>query len=54
MDKYAPYDPADYLRTPEEIREYLEIVFEENPDEPAVVLAAIAAAARAHGKVGTI
>lgn len=52
-EKFAKYDAADFLRTPAEIQEYLEIVFEENPDDPAVIAVAIGAAMRAHGVVKT-
>jgi probable addiction module antidote protein len=52
-EKYVKYDAAEFLRTPEEIRQFLEIVFEENPDDPTTIAAAIGAAARAHGMVKT-
>ena len=52
-EKYAKYDAAEFLRTPEEIQQFLEIVFEENPDDPTVIAAAIGAATRAHGMVKT-
>ncbi len=43
-EKYAKYDAAEFLRTPAEIRQFLEIVFEENQDDPATIAAAIGAA----------
>lgn len=52
-EKYAKYDAAEFLRTPEEIQQFLEIVFEENQDAPAVIAAAIGAATRAHGMMRT-
>ncbi len=52
-EKCAKYDAAEFLRTPEEIRQFLEIVFEENQDDPATIAAAIGAATRAHGMVKT-
>jgi probable addiction module antidote protein len=52
-ERYAKYDAAEFLRTPDEVRQFLEIVFEENPDDPATIAAAIGAAARAHGMVKT-
>lgn len=52
-EKYAKYDAAEFLRTPEEIRQFLEIVFEENPDNPTVIATAIGAATRAHGMMKT-
>jgi probable addiction module antidote protein len=52
-EKYAKYDAAEFLRTPEEIQQFLEIVFEENQDDPATIAAAIGAATRAYGMVRT-
>jgi probable addiction module antidote protein len=52
-EKYAKYDAAEFLRTPEEIQQFLEIVFEESQDDPAAIAAAIGEAKRAHGLVRT-
>lgn len=52
-EKYEKYDAAEFLRTPEEIQQFLEIVFEENQGDPAVIAAAIGAATRAHGMMRT-
>lgn len=37
----APYDAADYLRTPEEIEAYLEAVFEDYGHDARVVTKAL-------------
>jgi probable addiction module antidote protein len=52
-EKFSKYDAAEFLRTPEEIRQFLEIVFEENPDDHVVIANAIGAATRAHGMMKT-
>ncbi|MGE0004399.1 MAG: addiction module antidote protein [Parvibaculaceae bacterium] len=52
-EKYARYDAAEFLRSPAEIQQFLEIVFEENQDDPAAIAAAIGAATRAHGMIRT-
>lgn len=54
-EKFSKYDAAEFLRTREEIRQFLEIVFEENRDDHVVIANAIGAAIRAHGvMIGTI
>ncbi len=45
--KTRPFDPAEYLATPEAIAEYLAAAFETG--EPAVIADALGVAARAHG-----
>ena len=44
----APYDPADYLRTPKEVAMYLEAFFEDGVDHEALVHA-LGVVARARG-----
>lgn len=46
MEKYAPYDSADYLRTPEDAARYLEAALEEAGDEPAFIAYALGVIAR--------
>jgi len=48
-DKFAPYDSADYLKTPEDVAEYLIAAFEEAGDDAAYMAHVIGNAARAHG-----
>jgi probable addiction module antidote protein len=45
----APYDPADYLRTPKEVAMYLEAFFEDGVDHEALVHA-LGVVARARGE----
>jgi probable addiction module antidote protein len=45
----APYDAADYLRTPEGIVAYLEAIFEDYGDDARVVAKALGDVARATG-----
>lgn len=45
--KVAPFDPADYLDTPETIAEFLTATLE--TDDPAVFLRAVEAVAKARG-----
>lgn len=49
IEKLIPFDPARYLRTPEEIAAYLEIVFEEYGHDHRTVVKALGDAARAQG-----
>ena len=44
----APYDPADYLRTPQEVAMYLEAFFEDGVDHEAL-MHALGVVARARG-----
>lgn len=45
--KSAPYDTADYLQTPEQVKSYLEAALEEN--DPDFFIDALAIAARSVG-----
>lgn len=45
----APYDAAEFLRTPEEIVAYLEAIFEDYGDDARVVAKALGDVARAQG-----
>lgn len=45
----APYDAAEFLRTPEEITAYLEAIFEDYGDNARVVAKALGDVARAQG-----
>ncbi len=45
----SPYDTAEFLRTPEEIASYLEVVFEDYADDPRMIAKALGNAARAQG-----
>jgi probable addiction module antidote protein len=47
--QFRPYDTAEHLRTPEEIKAYLEVIFEEYGDDSRVVVAALGDVARAQG-----
>ena len=48
-DRFARYDSADYLETPEDVAEYLVAAFEEGGDDAAYMAHVIGIAARAHG-----
>src|ERR1043166_2953995 len=48
-EKFSRYDSADYLKTPEEVAEYLIAAFEEAGDDAAYMAHVIGVAARAHG-----
>ena len=45
----APYDAAEFLRTPEEIAAYLEAIFDDYGDDARVVAKALGDVARAQG-----
>jgi probable addiction module antidote protein len=45
----SPYDTAEFLRTPEQIAAYLEVVFEDYGNDPAMIAKALGNAARAQG-----
>ena len=47
--KTSRFDAADYLDTPEQIAAYLELVLEEDGDDPAFIQKALGVAARAKG-----
>ena len=48
-ERFARYDSADYLKTPEDVAEYLTAAFEEGGDDAAYMAHVIGVAARAHG-----
>jgi probable addiction module antidote protein len=48
-ERFSRYDSADYLRTPEDVAEYLIAAFEEAGDNAAYMAHVIGVAARAHG-----
>ncbi|MGH8220217.1 MAG: addiction module antidote protein [Steroidobacteraceae bacterium] len=48
-ERFARYDSADYLKTPEEVAAYLVAAFEEGGDDAAYMAHVIGIAARAHG-----
>lgn len=45
--KFSRFDPADYLKTEEDIALYLEAVMEEAGDDPAFIVKALGTVARA-------
>lgn len=47
--KLSPFDAADYLKTPEDMRDYLEACMEEGGDDPAFIAQALGVVARAQG-----
>jgi len=48
-EKFARYDSAGYLKTPENVAEYLVAAFEEGGDDATYMAHVIGIAARAHG-----
>lgn len=48
-EKSARYDSADYLKTPEDVAEYLVAALEDGGDDAAYVAYVIGIAAQAHG-----
>ena len=48
-ERFTRYDSADYLKTPENVAEYLVAAFEEGGDDAAYTAHVIGIAARAHG-----
>lgn len=46
---FRDYDSANYLKTREDMVEYLVACFEEAPDDPGFLAEAIGTVARAHG-----
>ena len=48
-DKFTRYDSADYLKTAEDVAEYLVAAFEQGGDDAAYMAHVIGIAARAHG-----
>jgi len=49
LERFTAYDSADYLKTPEDVAEYLIAAFEEAGDDAAYMAHVIGVAARAHG-----
>lgn len=47
VERFSRYDTADYLRSEEDIRNYLEAVMDEAGDDPAYVARALGVVARA-------
>ena len=50
-EAFSLWDPADYLKSEEDMAAYLEACLEESPDDPALVAAALGDIARARGMV---
>lgn len=50
-ERFARYDSADYLKTPEDVAEYLAAAFEEAGDDAPYMAHVIGIAARAHGGI---
>lgn len=48
-EKFARYDSTEYLKTPDEVAEYLVAAFEDGGDDAAYMAHVIGIAARAHG-----
>ena len=48
-DRFTRYDSADYLKTQEDVAEYLVAAFEEGGNDAAYMAHVIGVAARAHG-----
>ena len=48
-EKFSRYDSAEYLKTPEDVAEYLVAAFEEAGDNAAYMAHVVGVAARAHG-----
>jgi probable addiction module antidote protein len=47
--KTSRFDPAEHLKTPEDIAAFLEAVFEDEGDDPVFIQKALGVAARAKG-----
>lgn len=47
--QFSPYDTAEFLRTPEQIADYLETVLEIYGSDSRTVIRALGTAARAYG-----
>lgn len=45
-ETFAPFDPAEYLSTFEDVAAYLEAIIEEADDDPALITQALGAIAR--------
>lgn len=49
VEKFARFDSADYLKTPEDVAEYLVSAFGDGGDDAVYMTHVIGVAARAHG-----
>lgn len=45
-ESFAPFDPADYLNTVEDVAGYLEAIIDESDDDPSAIARALGAVAR--------
>lgn len=50
-ETFSRWDPADYLKSEEDMAAYLQACLEEAPDDPSLVAAALGDIARARGMV---
>lgn len=50
-ETFSRWDPADYLRSEQDMAAYLQACLEEAPEDPALVAAALGDIARARGMV---
>jgi probable addiction module antidote protein len=45
-ETFAPFDPADYLNTVDDVAAYLEAILDETDDDPGAIARALGAVAR--------
>jgi probable addiction module antidote protein len=50
-EAFSRWDAADYLKSEDDMAAYLQACLEEDPDDPALLAAALGDIARAHGMV---
>ena len=50
-ETFSRWDPADYLKSDEDMAAYLQACLEEAPDDPTLMVAALGDIARARGMV---
>lgn len=50
-ERFSRWDAADYLRSEQDMATYLQACFEEAPEDPALIAAALGDVARARGMV---
>jgi probable addiction module antidote protein len=48
-EAFSRWDPADYLKSNDDMAAYLQACLDEAPDDPALIAAALGDIARAHG-----
>lgn len=48
-ESFTRWDPADYMKSEDDMAAYIEACLEEAPDDPALLSAALGDIARAHG-----